>query len=171
MRVTCPSCQATYNLDERRIPPGGAKLKCTKCQNVFPIQGGAASADAVPLPSGSAASPPPRRPADAPVPLPGQSPTGSRAVAVPSVSMTTGVIPLPNLGLGHESAVPRLTPQAPHAPDSSTEGLSMTTGVIPLPAMPSPPPELTRSPPGAARAASERNVVFPIPPAPAPPTL
>jgi cellulose synthase operon protein C len=168
MRVTCPSCQATYNLDERRIPPGGAKLKCTKCQNVFPIQVGAATQDAVPLPPSGAAPQPPRRPADAPVPLPAQTSGGSRAMAVPPVSMTTGVIPLPSLGLGgHEPAVPQLTPQPPHAPDRSREGLSMTTGVIPLPAMPAPPPELTGPP---AHSAAQRTV-FPPPSAPAPPSL
>ena len=173
MRVTCPSCQATYNLDERRIPPGGAKLKCTKCQNVFPIPGGAAAQDAVPLPPTGAAPRPPRRPADAPVPLPAQTPGGSRAMAVPPVSMTTGVIPLPSLGLGgNEPAVPKLTPQPPHAPDHSTEGLSMTTGVIPLPSMAAPPPESTRSAaPSAPKAPAGRPVAFPAPPAPGPPSL
>ena len=173
MRVTCPSCQATYNLDERSIPPGGAKLKCTKCQNVFPIPGGAAAQDAVPLPPTGAAPRPPRRPADAPVPLPAQTPGGSRAMAVPPVSMTTGVIPLPSLGLGgNEPAVPKLTPQPPHAPDHSTEGLSMTTGVIPLPSMAAPPPESTRSAaPSAPKAPAGRPVAFPAPPAPGPPSL
>ncbi len=170
MRVTCPACQATYNLDERRIPPGGAKLKCTKCQNVFPIQ--SPPADAVPLPPGSPQRPPPRRP-EAAVPLPAQTPGGSRATAPPPVSMTTGVIPLPSLGLSKEPAVPRLTPQQPHAPDKSLEGLSMTTGVIPLPAMGPLPPESAHSPfpPAPPKAAAGRTVVFSSPPSAGPPSL
>ena len=161
MRVTCPSCQATYNLDERRIPPGGAKLKCTKCQTVFPIQGGTGP-NAVPLPSGGTPPPaPPRRPSDAIGQ--GGAQEGAQVLAVPPVSMTTGVIPLPSLGLGgNEPSIPRLTP---HAPENSLEGLSMTTGVIPLPSTsPHPPPEASRpSAAGAPRATSDRTVVFPIP--------
>jgi cellulose synthase operon protein C len=171
MRVTCPSCQATYNLDERRIPPGGAKLKCTKCQNVFPIQGGQEAPGAVPLPGGGATPPPPlppRKPADTAVPLPGQ---GSRATAVPPVSMTTGVIPLPSLGLSpNEAAVPRLTQ---HSPESALdEGISMTTGVIPLPSMP-PPPEAAAAPRASTQKQPEgRTTVFPTPAGVAgPPTL
>ena len=161
MRVTCPSCQATYNLDERRIPPGGAKLKCTKCQSVFPIQAGAQ--DAVPLPS-SAPAVPGRKPPPGAVPLPASSPSaGSRALATQPESPTTGVIPLPSLGLGATAgSVPRLTP---HVPESSAESLSMTTGVIPLPASPHPAPE-----PSIAAASvqsvprpSDRTVVFSLP--------
>ncbi len=167
MRVTCPSCQATYNLDERRIPPGGAKLKCTKCQTVFPIQAGAP--DAVPLPATPPPPPPARRPAEGAVPLPGASPApAARAVATAPQSMTTGVIPLPSLGLGN-TGLPRLTP---HAPDASAEGLSMTTGVIPLPAMPSPPPNAgpaVPAVPGAPRP-PDRTVVFSVPKE-APPTI
>src|SRR5690349_19411018 len=38
MKVSCPSCQTNYNIDDKRIPPGGAKLKCARCQNTFPIK-------------------------------------------------------------------------------------------------------------------------------------
>jgi predicted Zn finger-like uncharacterized protein len=59
MKVSCPSCQTNYNIDDKRIPPGGAKLKCARCQNTFPIKPAeAASAPAaVPLPSPGAADP------------------------------------------------------------------------------------------------------------------
>lgn len=172
MRVTCPSCQATYNLDERRIPPGGAKLKCTKCQNIFPIQTSAQATDAVPLPATSAPPAPTRRPPEAAVPLPGQAPGGSRAMAVPPVSMTTGVIPLPSLGLpGNQPGIPKLTSHPPHAPDRSLEGLSMTTGVIPLPAMP-PPPEFTQAPAQSApKATAERTAALPSAATSRPPSL
>ncbi|MGO8968202.1 MAG: tetratricopeptide repeat protein [Myxococcaceae bacterium] len=163
MRVTCPSCQATYNLDERRIPPGGAKLKCTKCQSVFPIHSAGTAEGAVPLPSSGPPPLAPRKPPEAALPLPGAARTSSSsALATPPVSMTTGVIPLPSLGLPpKEGALPRLTPSTPEA---RAEGLSMTTGVIPLPAMPQAPAASPAVPtaPSAPRA-PERTVVFPLP--------
>src|SRR5713226_2611880 len=70
MRVTCPSCQTNYNIDDKRIPAGGAKLKCTKCQTTFPIKPGAGgtSPAVVPLPGGPGAGA---------VPLPGSSSAGA----------------------------------------------------------------------------------------------
>ena len=174
MRVTCPSCQATYNLDERRIPPGGAKLKCTRCQNVFPVgAGGAADAEpqtpAAGSPRGQGAVP---LPGVGPGPVPGAAPGGSRAMAVPPESTTTGVIPLPSLGLGGpEPSLPRLTPQPPAAAgDAHT---SLTTGVIPLPPLTTPLPGPAPGPPAARPRTSER-VGSPAPaassvPLPAPP--
>ncbi|MFP2933606.1 zinc-ribbon domain-containing protein, partial [Pyxidicoccus sp. 3LG] len=46
MKVSCPSCQTNYNIDDKRIPPGGAKLKCARCQTTFPIKAEAVSAPA-----------------------------------------------------------------------------------------------------------------------------
>jgi predicted Zn finger-like uncharacterized protein len=55
MKVSCPSCQTNYNIDDKRIPPGGAKLKCARCQNTFPIKASEPVAEtapaAVPLPA------------------------------------------------------------------------------------------------------------------------
>ncbi|MCC6337800.1 MAG: zinc-ribbon domain-containing protein, partial [Myxococcales bacterium] len=62
MKVTCPSCQSGLNIDDKKIPPGGARIKCPTCQNVFPVRPGAPAAasspsGAVPLPGISAAAP------------------------------------------------------------------------------------------------------------------
>lgn len=35
MIVTCPNCQTRYNLPDAKVPPGGAKVKCSKCAQVF----------------------------------------------------------------------------------------------------------------------------------------
>ncbi|MEF2231747.1 MAG: zinc-ribbon domain-containing protein, partial [Pseudodesulfovibrio sp.] len=35
MIVTCPNCQTKYNLPDAKVPPGGAKVKCSKCAHVF----------------------------------------------------------------------------------------------------------------------------------------
>ncbi len=54
MKVSCPSCQTNYNIDDKRIPPGGAKLKCARCQNTFPIKPAEAVSAVVPLPAPAA---------------------------------------------------------------------------------------------------------------------
>ncbi len=35
MIVTCPNCQTRYNLPDGKVPPGGVKVKCSKCAHVF----------------------------------------------------------------------------------------------------------------------------------------
>nr|WP_321513180.1 DUF3426 domain-containing protein [uncultured Pseudodesulfovibrio sp.] len=35
MIVTCPNCETRYNLPDEKIPAGGAKVKCSKCAQVF----------------------------------------------------------------------------------------------------------------------------------------
>lgn len=37
MIVTCPKCQAKFNLDESKIPPEGAWVRCGKCDEVFQV--------------------------------------------------------------------------------------------------------------------------------------
>ncbi|MBL8953939.1 MAG: zinc-ribbon domain-containing protein, partial [Myxococcaceae bacterium] len=70
MKATCPSCNAHLNIDDKKIPAGGARIKCPTCQNIFPVKPGGASS-AVPLPGAAAAQPPPPPPASGAVPLPG----------------------------------------------------------------------------------------------------
>ncbi len=38
MTITCPVCLTKFRLDEERIPEGGAKARCSKCQHVFQVQ-------------------------------------------------------------------------------------------------------------------------------------
>jgi predicted Zn finger-like uncharacterized protein len=51
MKVSCPSCQSTLSIDDKKIPATGARIKCPTCQNIFPVK----PAAGVPLPG--AASP------------------------------------------------------------------------------------------------------------------
>lgn len=78
MRVSCPKCSTTFEVNEAKIPPTGAKLKCSKCQTLFPIS---VSQPQVTL-GNSAPRPPtaPRPAAKAPVP-PG--PAGGGAIPLP----------------------------------------------------------------------------------------
>ena len=75
MKVSCPSCGTNYNIDDKRIPPGGAKLKCAKCQSTFPIKRDAAGDGPVPAPRSSAG------PKSGAVPLPGAGTILSRSTA------------------------------------------------------------------------------------------
>src|SRR5438067_1436804 len=131
MRVSCPSCSTTYNIDDKRIPAGGAKLKCAKCQTTFPIKPGQAAADsgAVPLP-GSAPAP------SAAVPLPGitaQKPeapprwdeerTRVQDFTIPGAAMPTSdsnpAVPLPGLGSSRPlPTMPNIPAVAPPPPPS-----------------------------------------------------
>ena len=37
-KVECPGCQAPYQVDERRVPPTGLKMRCPKCGNSFQVE-------------------------------------------------------------------------------------------------------------------------------------
>jgi cellulose synthase operon protein C len=75
MKITCPSCQTTYNIDEAKIPAGGATLKCSKCKSTFPV----------------------KKTASGVVPLPGGNTPTSSAVALPGGGIPTeGAVPLPS---------------------------------------------------------------------------
>jgi predicted Zn finger-like uncharacterized protein len=38
LRIECESCHAPYQVDERRIPPQGLKMRCPKCGHTFSVQ-------------------------------------------------------------------------------------------------------------------------------------
>lgn len=58
LKVECESCKAPYQVDERRVPPTGLKMRCPKCGHTFlvtdPSKGAAAPAagGAAPAPAG-----------------------------------------------------------------------------------------------------------------------
>ncbi|RLB50012.1 MAG: hypothetical protein DRJ42_19790 [Deltaproteobacteria bacterium] len=37
IKVECPSCSAPYDLDERRLPASGVKMRCPKCASTFRV--------------------------------------------------------------------------------------------------------------------------------------
>src|SRR5437868_6882009 len=38
MRVTCEQCRLEYELQDDRVPPGGAQVQCTHCSHVFLVR-------------------------------------------------------------------------------------------------------------------------------------
>src|SRR5215467_5592080 len=50
LKVECESCKAPYQVDERRVPPTGLKMRCPKCGHTFlvtdPSKGAAPDATA-----------------------------------------------------------------------------------------------------------------------------
>jgi predicted Zn finger-like uncharacterized protein len=38
MIVECSHCRTTYNIDEKKIPPAGVKVRCKQCDNVIYIK-------------------------------------------------------------------------------------------------------------------------------------
>ena len=110
MKVSCPSCQTNYNIDDKRIPPGGAKLKCARCQNTFPIK----PADAVSAP---ALAPEPLS-TSAAVPLPGSAPQ----YGYPAESETTRVVALPVPNAAYRDAPPPAASEAIPLPGASDYG-------------------------------------------------
>src|SRR5580700_5938007 len=35
LKVECESCKAPYQVEERRVPPAGLKMRCSKCGHSF----------------------------------------------------------------------------------------------------------------------------------------
>src|SRR5262245_54984318 len=38
LKVECESCKAPYQVDERRVPPTGLKMRCPKCGHTFLVK-------------------------------------------------------------------------------------------------------------------------------------
>jgi len=48
MTITCPECLTRFYLDEDRVPDGGAKVRCSRCQHVFQVEKQANSVEPFP---------------------------------------------------------------------------------------------------------------------------
>jgi cellulose synthase operon protein C len=134
LKISCPNCAASYELDDSRVPAAGLSIKCPKCKNPFTVhkagEGKAAikPSGPVPLPGMGGAKPPGARPITKPVlpknpagavPLPGLGGAPAAAGAPPAAIApppppSSGAVPLP--GLHETEAAPRPPPSAPAAP-------------------------------------------------------
>jgi predicted Zn finger-like uncharacterized protein len=156
-KVECPGCKAPYQVDERRIPSSGLKMRCPKCGTSFkvdpPVEGqrsGPASGAVFGIGSETESAPPPALSAPAPKPsvdlrgtIVGVAPAASALPparpAVPSNFKGTmmGVAP---------AAMGAPRPPAPPARPAPTPGVAQNLkgtmmGVAPAgPALNNPPP-------------------------------
>ncbi|MCU0691407.1 MAG: zinc-ribbon domain-containing protein, partial [Polyangiaceae bacterium] len=154
LKVECEGCRAPYRVDERRVPPGGLKMRCPKCGATFMVKKGEPSPapptrehPAPPPPSlhtetmkrtvvgigilpGASPAPAPAAPPDdfdAELPV---VPPGGRAA--PSRS-TADDLDLPVVGRGSQD-LPAPARPAPPRPEHGS-----TSADLPLPARAAPP--------------------------------
>jgi predicted Zn finger-like uncharacterized protein len=143
LKISCPNCAASYELDDSRVPTAGLSIKCPKCKNPFTVhkasEGKAAvkPGGPVPLPGLGAKparpitrpvvpkkpagdAPPARPPASAAVPLPG---SGDAPPARPPASRA---VPLPGLGDA---------PPQPRSPPAGPRPMPPPSGAVPLPGL------------------------------------
>src|SRR5580698_7003115 len=66
LKVECEACKAPYQVDERRVPPSGLKMRCPKCGHSFVVAHPNAPGGAAPSPDAQRGpprpGPPPPRP-------------------------------------------------------------------------------------------------------------
>ena len=110
MKVSCQSCNSVLNIDDKKIPPGGARIKCPTCQNVFPVKPPPPASSLVPLPGISAARPERQDWEEeatrvGQIPVPAAAFPGATTVSAPPTnvrnaaprSATSGAVPLPGI--------------------------------------------------------------------------
>ncbi|HEX7624803.1 MAG TPA: zinc-ribbon domain-containing protein, partial [Anaeromyxobacteraceae bacterium] len=106
--MACPTCSSEYNIDERRVPPGGLNVRCPKCQGAFPVRPPLGGGAAVPLPGGT-------RPAKVALPTPTVPPAPAGATLrfqAPAAAPATGTFDPPFATEGDPES-PFVRPPAP----------------------------------------------------------
>ncbi len=128
VKVECESCNAPFQIDERRIPPAGLKMRCPKCGHSF----------LVPSPSTADPKAPPAAAAQAPRASPA-SPASPRIGATPAIpgARVPGASPS-RAGL---PGAPR--PMSANNLKSTMVGVGGGFGLPPLPGGPAAPAPLT----------------------------
>jgi cellulose synthase operon protein C len=162
LKVACESCQAPYQIDERRVPPAGLKMRCPKCGHSFLVSGagqGAQESPAIGTPTAAAPRPVPPRPGAARVltsaGMMGQTPN----LSGPKATMM-GLAP-PSVPPDGDSEAELLPSDFPAAltgtadadlPAIASAALPQAKNVAPTPG-PRPPPPL----PGKAKASAAQS--------------
>ncbi|OEU66992.1 MAG: hypothetical protein BA863_05885 [Desulfovibrio sp. S3730MH75] len=74
MIITCSNCETKFNLPDSKIPAGGAKVKCSKCANVFKVNPPALEPEDEVASMLEEETPPEPKPAPTPKPKPAPEP-------------------------------------------------------------------------------------------------
>ena len=159
--VECESCNASYQLDERRLPAAGIKMRCTKCGSSFMVYPGGppevaarpAAAPAPPLGVPAGASGPKRTllgvaavpvPAAAPRPVPAADPDAdlpAPAVRRAPLAPAAGAAKPPVAAPARPLAPPVTAGARPLAPPIATAAPPATPKIAPTPYAPKLPPQ------------------------------
>jgi predicted Zn finger-like uncharacterized protein len=149
IKVECVSCKAPYELDERRIPEKGMKMRCPKCGTSFNVTRSGVASGAAPS---QAIAPPIAAPAPIAAPPPAAAPPAA-AIATPFGG--GGAIPKGTM-LGHQAPAPIAPPAAAPAPAAAPKParppMGTMVGIAPpgLEGAKAPAGALTGSPQGQA---------------------
>jgi len=166
MKVSCPSCSSVLNIDDKKIPAGGARIKCPTCQNVFPVKPAAVTSSpsgAVPLPGLTAAQPQRQSWEEestrvAEVPLPAAAIPGATTVAAPPTN-----VKLPPMRSSSSVSVPLPGISAAPAQRQDWEDESTRVADVPLPAAARPSVDLDFGAPTAAAPSWVPPASIPLP--------
>jgi predicted Zn finger-like uncharacterized protein len=126
LKVECESCKAPYQIDERRVPAAGLKMRCPKCGHSFVVKNPAAAGAGAPeAPAKPAGPPPPPRvaarpaaaapvPPPAPAPAPPKPPPPAPKAASMPAALSIGDLDLP--AVAADLPAPAAPAPKPHAP-------------------------------------------------------
>ncbi len=185
IKVECESCKAPYELDEKRIPDKGMKMRCPKCGTSFLVTksgGGASPAPPAPPPSpgigkgtvmgiAPGAIPVPPSPAAAAPAPPAPAPAPPAPAAAPAPPAPAPAPPAPAAPALGKGTVMGIAP--PTLGGTKDAAPAAPAGVIappfPEPAAPAPAAPALSSPAKGAFGGTMIGGAAPAPPAPAPP--
>ncbi len=103
MIVTCTSCQARFRIPDEKIGPKGAKVRCSKCKNVFVAKPAAGAGESKAPPKDPFAAPPSQAPSDP-------------FAALGAAAAGTGAAPSDPFASGHSAQADRFAAADPFAP-------------------------------------------------------
>lgn len=162
-KVECPGCKAPYQVDERRIPSSGLKMRCPKCGTSFKVDPPSEGRRTAPVLGGvlgisdNESAPPP---ALFSAPAPAAAPKADLRGTIVGVAPAGG-------GAGVGAAPPRPVPAAPPANLKGTMlGVAPAAGaqIPPRPVPPAAPANLKSTMLGVAPAAPAAGKPPPMPP-------
>ncbi len=147
MNVSCQQCKTVFRIDQRKVPSGGVRARCSVCGGVFEV---GASEHHRPAPVGVAAPPgaavgvaptaqptPPRAPAPVQptTPPPAMPPPPAMTPPPPAMAPTPAMTPAPAM-----APPPAMTPPTVRPPPTAVPQPLPTPQATPTPTEPAAPP-------------------------------
>ena len=149
LKVECESCKAPYQIDERRVPAAGLKMRCPKCGHSFVVKNPSVPAEiAKPAAPAAATAAPPRVVARAPSVVPRAPPM----VGKPSIPAAPDSS---DLEFAPPSTAPAAVPPKTVAPPVIQKRTMMG---VPGPAAPATAPRVVKAPSVPANAPVDFNL-------------